>query len=181
MARKIISKEELLKIASGIIKENGLEACSIRTLSKEAGVAVGTIYNYFPSRKVFLEELFRNSWLVTLEKLIPICQREDSPHNRLKDFALTLKEDVEARKGLGKTIYGSVKFSKDMCESHKEIFEKIVLIIKNIIYSSDINKNKPEEDISMVSKWIFMILIDSIVVDKNQMDRVISELNNRFL
>lgn len=181
MARKVISKEELLAVATKFIKEHGLKSCSIRKLSKEAGVGIGTIYNYFPSRDNFLEELFKNSWITTLEKLQPILTSEDSIETKLETLAYSLEDDVEARKGLGKEIYGAVKFSKDMCKSHKDIFEQIILVIKDIISLSDKNRDRSSSDLIIVSKWIFMILIDTIVGDERSLDSILPELKYRFL
>lgn len=181
MARKIITKEELLNIASEIINDKCLKACSIRALSKKAGVAVGTIYNYFPSRDNFLEELFKKSWIATLDKLQPILQNSESIEKKLETLAFCLESDVEARKGLGKEIYGAVKFSKDMCKSHKDVFEKIIIVIKDIISQSENNRSKSSSDLILVSKWIFMILIDTIVGNERNLKDVLPELKYRFL
>lgn len=181
MARKVISKDELFAIASNIIQEKGVEACSIRVLSKEAGVAVGTIYNYFPSRKEFLEELFKNSWLITLEKLQPIPKMEKPAKEKLEMFAYTLQKDILARKGLGRELYGVAKSPRDMCESHKKFFGDIINVIQNIISGSDKNVSCEPNELSMVSKWIFMVIIDSIVGKEFPLENVVQELIKRFI
>lgn len=181
MARKIISKEELLLIASGIVKEHGLDSCSIRALSKEAGVAVGTIYNYFPSRKIFLEELFKNSWDITLKRLLPINISKETPEKRLEDFAYTLKSDIEDRKGLGKELYGDINFKSKMCVSHKEIFEEILLIISSILKESSRNCDKEDGELFTLSRWIIIILIDTIVKEGSSFETALPLLKKQFL
>ena len=49
MALPKTSKEEVLQIAYQLAAEQGLDSISARKVSAAAGVAVGTIYNYFPS------------------------------------------------------------------------------------------------------------------------------------
>lgn len=49
MARNIISKEEILDTGYKMALKDGLQAISARNVAKETGVAVGTLYNYYPS------------------------------------------------------------------------------------------------------------------------------------
>ena len=51
MTQRATSREELLDAAYGIAAQHGLAALSVRGLAREAGVAVGTVYNYFPSKE----------------------------------------------------------------------------------------------------------------------------------
>lgn len=181
MAKKVISKEELLQIASHIIKEQGLESCSIRTLAKEAGVAVGTIYNYFSSHRKLLEDVFFKSWILTLEKLQPIAKLNKTPEDKIELFAVTLKSDIEDRKGLGRELFGMQKFSEKLCDSHKEIFKSINDVICIIISGSAKNKECNKENLLMISRWILMIIIDSVTGNGRDFDMVIPELTSRFI
>jgi AcrR family transcriptional regulator len=48
----------LLEAAEEVVAERGLEATSIAAIAERAGVAVGTLYNYFPDRDALLAALF---------------------------------------------------------------------------------------------------------------------------
>lgn len=181
MARKVISKEELLDIARRIIEDEGVKACSVRRLSKKAGIGTGTIYNYFPSQKEFLQDLFFMSWSETIANLEPILDLNVSPADKIKEFAFKLKKDIVARKGIGKELYGVERFNSDICESHRVIFNDIISIIYRTIIESDININKPEEKLQMVSRWILMIIINSIITADTPLKDVVEEINYRFL
>lgn len=44
------SKEEILEVSRKLVLEKGLSTVNMRMVAKECGVAVGSIYNYFPSK-----------------------------------------------------------------------------------------------------------------------------------
>jgi AcrR family transcriptional regulator len=52
--------EAILEAAEAVALENGLEAASAAAIAARAGVAVGTLYNYFPDRDGILAALFKN-------------------------------------------------------------------------------------------------------------------------
>lgn len=181
MARKVITKEELLNIATKIIEEEGVKACSVRRLSKEAGIGTGTIYNYFPSQKELLQNLFFMSWSDTIANLEPILEMDSTPENKIREFAFKLKKDIVARKGIGKELYGVERFNSDICESHREIFNAIIGLIYKIISEAPINIDKGSEKLEMVSRWILMIIINSIITNEFPLEDVVNEINSRFL
>lgn len=49
----------LLEAAEEVAAQRGLEATSIAAIAERAGVAVGTLYNYFPDRDAMLAALFK--------------------------------------------------------------------------------------------------------------------------
>lgn len=57
----------ILDAAEHVIAARGIEATSIAAIAERAGVAVGTLYNYFPDRDSLLASLFR----VRREQLVP--------------------------------------------------------------------------------------------------------------
>jgi AcrR family transcriptional regulator len=57
----------ILEAAEEVLAERGPEATSIAAIASRAGVAVGTLYNYFPDRESMLGSLFR----MRREQLIP--------------------------------------------------------------------------------------------------------------
>jgi AcrR family transcriptional regulator len=49
----------LLEAAEDVAATRGLDAATIAAIARRAGVAVGTLYNYFPDREALLASLFR--------------------------------------------------------------------------------------------------------------------------
>ncbi len=58
-------KETLLATAKDVIRDYGLADFNIRTIAKHAGVSIGTIYNYYPSKSELVFD--------TMEMLLREC------------------------------------------------------------------------------------------------------------
>lgn len=59
----------LLQHARALMQEEGLDAVNIRALAQRAGIATGTVYNYFASKDEILLALTRQSWQEALLEL----------------------------------------------------------------------------------------------------------------
>ncbi len=51
-------RSAILKATMELITEHGFHATPMSMIAKEAGVAAGTIYNYFPSKDVLINQLY---------------------------------------------------------------------------------------------------------------------------
>lgn len=56
------SKDELIKAAKEIITAQGAEQLNIRLLAKNCGVAVGSVYNYFPTKAALSIAVVGDFW-----------------------------------------------------------------------------------------------------------------------
>ncbi|MDY3014056.1 MAG: TetR/AcrR family transcriptional regulator [Evtepia sp.] len=50
MNKAVTSKEEILSVSKNMVAQQGLHAINMRSVAKQCGVAVGSVYNYFPSK-----------------------------------------------------------------------------------------------------------------------------------
>lgn len=57
-----ISKDEILDVAYARAQSDGLSSLSIRSVARECGVAVGTLYNYFPDKASLVSEIILRFW-----------------------------------------------------------------------------------------------------------------------
>jgi len=57
---KEAASEAILNAAEEVIAERGVERASMGEIATRAGVAVGTVYNYFPDRDGLVRALFRS-------------------------------------------------------------------------------------------------------------------------
>lgn len=51
------ASEAILDAVEDILLERGLDGASIASIAERAGVAVGTLYNYFPDRDAMIQAL----------------------------------------------------------------------------------------------------------------------------
>lgn len=58
----VTSKKDILIAAKAYVQAHGLTALNMRSLSQEMGIAVGSLYHYFPSKEVLMEETVASVW-----------------------------------------------------------------------------------------------------------------------
>lgn len=70
-------RETLLELARETVASGGPDALSIRTLAKQAGVAAGTVYNYFENKDDILLVLTEEYWKSTLTDMQGAVRAQD--------------------------------------------------------------------------------------------------------
>lgn len=66
--------EKLAQAALRQIRESGYEAMTIRSVAKECGVGVGTVYNYYESKEMLVASFMLEDWRKCLDN-IDACAR----------------------------------------------------------------------------------------------------------
>lgn len=62
MKNAVISKETLLNQCREMVSENGLSSISMRGVAERCNVALGSLYNYYPSKKDLLLAVIESVW-----------------------------------------------------------------------------------------------------------------------
>lgn len=62
MNKIVISKEKIVEASMRVVADGGMNALSIRAVAKECGVAVGSIYNYFPTKADLMIAVIAEQW-----------------------------------------------------------------------------------------------------------------------
>lgn len=72
--KSVTSREALLSAAKEITYGQGLSALSIRAVAAKCGVAVGSIYNYFPTKADLIAAVIEAFWqsVVHRERCVPM-------------------------------------------------------------------------------------------------------------
>lgn len=62
MNHPVTTKDALLEAAKVIVNRDGFQQLNIRSVSKECGISIGAVYNYFPSKADLILELIEDFW-----------------------------------------------------------------------------------------------------------------------
>ena len=106
---RVAVRDSILEAAERAIVEEGLEGASLVSIARRAGVAVGTIYNYFVDRQELFRELFmtRKTELVTALDVGMKDVARAPFEKQLETFALTFLETYDARRDFMRVVMGS--------------------------------------------------------------------------
>lgn len=151
MRSKVASKNHIIEVAEQIIQKDGVEGLKVRHISKETGIAVGTIYNYFSSQEELIEEVFVISWRKTKTRLEKIAASQDIPKNKLINFFNQLNIDVRNRRGLGDYVLSKILFKTSFKDTKYDFYDDIVSLIETILSESKKYINTPKEEINAIA------------------------------
>jgi len=66
-ARSVATVEAILQAAAHILETEGLSACSTNAVARKAGVSIGSLYQYFPSKDAIMRELIMEQTTALVE------------------------------------------------------------------------------------------------------------------
>lgn len=181
MRKKVISKEQVIEEASKIVSEQGLESCSMRALANSLGVAVGTIYNYFPSQDELFQVLFVTSWQKTIEILKESVAAQTGYENKFRTYCNVLMDEIAKRKGLGFFVFGKLGVGRVIAQSENGLGEGLIEPLKVIIMESDRNKHLDDEGLGMTVEWLLFTFNSYYVFERSNREKFIDLLVERFV
>ena len=109
MNKVVTSKEAILDVSRNIAATQGLKAINMRNVAKECNVAVGSIYNYFPSKGELITATVESIWLIIF-------------HNT--HDCLRFKNFIECIEWLYQQMLRGTKEYPDFFFIHSDAFEK---------------------------------------------------------
>jgi AcrR family transcriptional regulator len=125
----------LLEAAAEEFAHEGYVGANVNTISRAAGFAKGTIYNYFPSKRALMLALLDETAELHLELIGEAVWEEEDPSRRLEcffeaGFAFVSQHLAQARVMIN-TLYGSdVEFKTHLYNAYQPMFQ---LVSRDII------------------------------------------------
>lgn len=101
-------RQRLLNTARALAEEEGIDKLNIRSIAKKAGVASGTVYNYFSGKEEILLILTKEYWKQTLIEMDAAITTE-SFCEALLEMILYLKERIRQSAGAWMNHLGGVR------------------------------------------------------------------------
>lgn len=62
MNPKVTSEEEILQTCRDIVSEDGIQALNMRAIAERQGIALGSLYHYFPSKEMMITSAVESVW-----------------------------------------------------------------------------------------------------------------------
>ena len=158
----------LLEAARKIFLEKGFKSTNISMITKEAGIAVGSFYNYFESKEDIFLKLYEKERLDYNKKMLSEIDWNQSLEKVLENLLLTFKNNnykdnkilVEwDGKNLGKLIKEKLYNNKN-CKSQYDLRELLLDKAQKEGYSK-------EESNSLIQIYDLIVIIDTKITDED--------------
>jgi len=113
--------EEISKTALALFRDNSYQNVSMRKIASEVGIAVGTLYNYYPNKWELYIEAFEESWRESYEILINNCKQLNN--NYLINYLEIISEEMKNKKPVVKELFRFIINDLELGETEQK--EKI--------------------------------------------------------
>lgn len=90
--KPIISKQQILDTAFALASDSGLSGLSIRDVARACNVAVGTVYNSYPTKNELVNDVVGRFWNEALADRMPRAVAGDDFINFCQELAQQLSE-----------------------------------------------------------------------------------------
>lgn len=97
--KAVVSKQQILDAAFGIAIASGLSGLSIREVAHACDVAVGTVYNSYPTKSDLVNDVVGRFWNEALAERMPKATAGCDFVNFCKDLAVELSHALERFRG----------------------------------------------------------------------------------
>ena len=87
-------RESILQTARNTLLSDGYERLSLREVARQCNIAVGTIYNYFPSKLALIVAIMLDDWTEQTEKIQKACANAENAEDGIKSIFPNLREFV---------------------------------------------------------------------------------------
>ncbi|MFC9596401.1 TetR family transcriptional regulator [Peribacillus butanolivorans] len=150
--------EKILKAAIDVIPEKGLDKTSISDIVKKAGVAQGTFYLYFSSKKALIPAIADNLLTITLEGIKEKIQTKKNFWDVLEVVIDETFNVTDAHKDVIVLCYSGLAIDYSM-EKWESIYQPYYSWLEDIIDNA-IKNNQIISDINV--KWTARMIINLI-------------------
>ncbi len=96
-------EEEIAKTALELFRKNPYQSVSMRNIADQVGIAVGTLYNYYPNKWELYIEVFEESWRESYEILKTNCRNLDKDY--LINYLEVISKEMKSKKSIVRELF----------------------------------------------------------------------------
>jgi AcrR family transcriptional regulator len=136
-------KQLILSKAKEILYNQGYHKLNMRSLSKACDIALGTIYNYYPTKKELVVEMMADYWQNYLNSVEKIVNSNADIYIKLNNIFNELEVFIQnfRQYWLTPELYGSQEYVEGGLQKEYVFMEKLIGIIEDILIKEQANKN----------------------------------------
>ncbi len=120
-------REELLKTARKQIESRGYARTTIRSVAAECGIAVGTVYNYFPSKDMLIATFVSEDWHACIAPIAEMA--EDDAETRLRRVYDTIRMFADSHRALFSDSDAKNAYYAAFSERHRQLRAQLAGLI----------------------------------------------------
>jgi TetR/AcrR family transcriptional repressor of nem operon len=150
------NRAALVKAASRLFRERGIDGVGVAEISKKAGLTHGALYAQFPSKEALAAEAFASALKPGLEKMTgdpagrPVSLTDFLDHYLSFDH----RDNLAASCPMSASASEIARQDKTVCERFTEGFGQFVALIEGNLGASAVNADKHQRSVAMMAAMI---------------------------
>lgn len=144
MARVIENPKQLiLSKAKEILYQQGYQKLSMRALSKACDIALGTIYNYYPTKKDLIVEMMTDYWQNYLDSVQAIVNSDTELYLKLNKVFNELDGFIKnfRQYWLTPELYDNREYVDGGIKNENRYIEKLITMVEDVLSKEAAEKN----------------------------------------
>ena len=125
-------RERLIAEAKYQVNKHGYAGMTIRSVAKECGVGIGTVYNYFKSKEDLIFAFMHEAWLESLSNMRRCAETTDSPEVLLRCVHGEIQKYVDDHKRLLTDKNAEKVFSLNYFTAHAYLRNQLAEVISPV-------------------------------------------------
>lgn len=123
-------REQLLDAARRQIETGGYTKTTIRSVAAECGIAVGTVYNYFPSKDMLIASFVSEDWHACIDAIRPYDNKDAKTY--LKRIYDALCAFSETHRALFTDADAAKAYYAVFSKRHRQLRAQLAYMIKPV-------------------------------------------------
>ena len=144
------SRRRILEAALRLFAAHGYAGTSIRMIAESAGISVGLLYNYFPSKADLLHALFEES-MRDVQASFASAEAAKTPSERIERLVRSAFEILDANRDFWRTSYG-VRMQPAVAAGPGKRLRTWTMTIQSTLarYLAEAGSRQPEVDAALL-------------------------------
>lgn len=162
-------KDDILRVTRKLLSEEGYGSLNMRAIASNCGIATGTLYNYYKSKKEIVEEILKNEWSMMLRR---IEQASKDNRNVIENIGIIYNELTVLMNDVHNIWFADTRPNNDYeLKSIKGQKEILLKSLTDKIFDL-ISDNDPNKDFRLISDAICKLLIIYAYEGNTQYDKL---------
>ena len=172
-------KQLILNKSREILYNEGYLNLNMRNVAKKCGIALGTIYNYYPTKKALVLDMMTIYWKDFLALAESTAESDEPFYDKLKNIYCKLNDFIKTFKQLwlAPELYNTPDYIESGLEKQVLFIEKLIRIVERILIKEGSRNNKfTSYEMAKFIVMNFITVIQMPTFDYSSFEKILKEL-----
>ncbi|SHI13518.1 transcriptional regulator, TetR family [Butyrivibrio fibrisolvens DSM 3071] len=126
-------QEQIIMQAEKMLVQDGPEKISIRGVAKACGIAVGTIYNYYPTKDALIADLILHRWSRSKDDIYKSLDGVTDLFSGLDIIYEGISQFIVGNRNVWRATAVSKQFSHSYAEYHQKLSGEVSILVSYLL------------------------------------------------